>query len=204
VLEALAALSERVPVMVELGLQTADDVTAALIRRGYDRAAFLDGYGRLKALADSLNGNCPKGYGRLCVGIHLINGLPGEGEEQMLENARFAGSLAPDMVKIHLLHILRETEMADLWHRGEYVPMEREDYCAVVCRQLEILPEDTVIGRITGDGMAEDLLAPLWSRRKTEVANTVDKLQAAWGSRQGMYCPAAETGCMESGKREKL
>ena len=185
VLDALAALSEQIPVMVELGLQTIHDDTAGRINRGYGRAAFLDGCGRLKALADAQNGKCQKGYGRLSVGIHIINGLPGEDRDMMLETAAAVAEMEPDLVKIHLLHVLAGTGMASLYESGAYVPMEREDYCEIVCRQLEILPEDTIIGRITGDGMADVLLAPQWSRRKTEVANTIDKMQAKEDTWQG-------------------
>ncbi len=185
VLDALAELAGKIPVTVELGLQTVHDDTAAIIRRGYDFARFLDGYTRLKKLADSLNGDAAKGYGRLSVGVHIINGLPGEDRARMLATAKAVAELEPDLVKIHLLHVLRGTDLAGLYEDGGYTPMEREPYCEIVCRQLELLPPDTVIGRITGDGMAEDLLAPLWSRRKTEVANTVDKMQAAEDSWQG-------------------
>jgi len=188
VLDALETLAERIPVTVELGLQTAWDPTAQRIRRGYDWQVFLDGYTRLCQRAERLNGGCAKGYGRLSVGIHLINGLPGEDRAMMLETARAVAALEPDMVKLHLLHVLRETDLAELYTKGEYTPLERDVYCEIVCRQLELLPEDTVIGRVTGDGMAEDLLAPDWSRRKTDVANTIDKMQAAENSRQGMYC----------------
>lgn len=185
VLEALASLSEKIPVMVELGLQTIHDSTAKTIRRGYDKAVFLDGYTRLKKLADRLNGTSSKGYGRLSVGIHIINGLPGEDRTMMLETASAVADMKPDLVKIHLLHILKGTDMAGLYESGSYIPMEREEYCEIVCRQLEILPEDTIIGRITGDGMADVLLAPQWSRRKTEVANTIDKMQAGEDTWQG-------------------
>ena len=76
--------------------------------------------------------------------------------------------------------------MPALYESGGYVPMTREDYVAVTCDQLELLPPETVIGRVTGDGMAEDLLAPQWSRRKTEVANEIDKELYRRNSRQGI------------------
>ncbi|MBQ8641716.1 MAG: TIGR01212 family radical SAM protein [Clostridia bacterium] len=185
VLAALAELSEKIPVMVELGLQTVHDETARRINRGYDFARFREGYNRLKGLAASLNGACASGYGRLSVGLHLIGGLPGENREMMLESARAAAEMKPDLVKIHLLHVLRETPMEKLYESGAYTPLERDAYCEIVCRQLELLPEDTIIGRVTGDGMAEELIAPLWSRRKTDVANTIDKMQAAENTWQG-------------------
>lgn len=192
VLSALAELSKTIPVMVELGLQTIHDDTARTIRRGYDFATFLDGYTRLKALADQINedthkgyGTLPKGYGQLSVGIHIINGLPGEDRSKMLETAQVVAELEPDLVKIHLLHVLAGTDMAGLYTSGAYTPLERDEYCEIVCRQLELLPTDTIIGRITGDGMADVLLAPEWSRRKTDVANTIDKMQAKENTWQG-------------------
>jgi len=185
VLDALERLAQQIPVMVELGLQTVWDKTAAKINRGYEYATFLDGYSRLQKRAQRIGKAEPKGWGRLMIGIHLINGLPGETEEDMLESVRRVGALAPDMVKLHLLHVLRNTVLGDMYVVGAYQPMERDEYCRIVCRQLELLPPDTIIGRITGDGMAQDLLAPAWSRRKTEVANTIDKMLAAGETMQG-------------------
>ena len=94
------------------------------------------------------------------------------------------------MVKIHLLHILRGTALCDMYERGEYAPLEADEYVSITCDQLEALPEKTVIGRITGDGPADDLVAPLWSLRKTAVANEIDKELFRRGSAQG--CKASE------------
>lgn len=185
VLNALATLSEKIPVMVELGLQTIHDDTARTIRRGYDFTTFIDNYKRLKDVADRIGGNAPKGYGQLSIGIHIINGLPGEDRDRMLETAQAVAELEPDLVKIHLLHVLAGTDMAGLYTTGAYTPLERDEYCEIVCRQLELLPPDTIIGRITGDGLADVLLAPDWSRRKTDVANTIDKMQAKANTWQG-------------------
>ena len=88
-------------------------------------------------------------------------------------------------VKLHLLHVLRGTRMAEMYLSGEYAPMEKEDYVRTVVRALELLPPDTVIGRLTGDGMGEDLLAPDWSRRKVSVINDIDKLMFAENTWQG-------------------
>lgn len=175
VLEMIGETAEKIPVMVELGLQSAHDRTAERINRGHTFGEFLDGYSRLKELAEKLSPGARPGYGKISVAVHLINGLPGETEEDMLESARITASLRPDMVKLHLLHVLRDTSLAALYESGGYVPMEKEAYTHLVCCQLRMFAPDTVIGRITGDGIAEDLLAPLWSRRKTETANDVDK-----------------------------
>ena len=175
ILALLRDTAEKIPVMIELGLQSIHDRTAEKINRGHSFAEFVDGYGRLRTLANQLSPDARPGYGKLSIGIHLINGLPGETEEDMLESASVTAALKPDMVKLHLLHVLRGTPLADWYTSGTYTVMEKEAYTHLVCRQLRLFAPETIIGRITGDGIAEDLLAPDWSRRKTEVANDIDK-----------------------------
>ena len=170
----LAELSHRTELTVELGLQTAHDHTARLINRGHTFADFCDGYARLRA-ADPRIGIC----------VHLILGLPGESEEDMLETVRKVSALRPDQVKIHLLHVLRGTPLGAMYERGEYVPMERDEYIRTVVRALELLPPDTVIARLTGDGLSDHLLAPDWSRKKTTVINDIDKLMYTENTYQG-------------------
>lgn len=165
--EAIAVLrevSQRIPVLVELGLQTSSDATAKRINRCHTTAEFLDGYGRLRDAG-----------GDIAICVHVINGLPGESEADMLETARFVAGIRPDVVKIHLLHVLRGTPLFEMFERGEYVPMEREDYIRVVCDQLELLPPETAVARLTGDGFARDLAAPDWSRDKMSILNDIDK-----------------------------
>ena len=172
----LASLSERTVLTVELGLQSSNDETARLINRGHDFSAFLDGYHRLRAVG-----------GKTRIGVHVIFGLPGESENTMLKTIEDVASLRPDEVKIHLLHVIRGTKMAEIYARGDYTPMDRERYIALVAKALTMLPPDTVIGRLTGDGMAEDLLAPEWSRRKVTVLNDIDTLMYRENLCQGMY-----------------
>ena len=171
----LASLSERTVLTVELGLQSSNDETARLINRGHDFSAFLDGYHRLRAVG-----------GKTRIGVHVIFGLPGESEDTMLKTIEDVASLRPDEVKIHLLHVIRGTKMAEIYARGDYTPMDRERYIALVAKALTMLPPDTVIGRLTGDGMAEDLLAPEWSRRKVTVLNDIDTLMYRESIYQGM------------------
>jgi radical SAM protein (TIGR01212 family) len=175
VVDYLAELAERTTLTVELGLQSSNDGTARLINRGHDFACFLDGVARLR-----------KASTKIGIGVHIIFGLPGESDEDMMQTVRDVAAIEPDMVKIHLLHVLRNTVLAKLYERGEYVPLEREHYIRLVADALELLPPDTVIGRLTGDGKAEDLLAPLWSQRKTTVINDIDKLLYARKSYQGI------------------
>lgn len=171
-----ARLSERLPVFLELGLQSASDETARRINRGHDYATFADAVTRIRCIAPEVK-----------IGIHLINGLPGEDRVQMLKTARTVAKLRPDQVKIHLMHVLRGTVLGEMYRAGEYIPMELTDYVSVVADQLELLPPETVIGRLTGDGIAEELLAPDWSRKKTVVLNEIDKELYRRGSYQGMF-----------------
>lgn len=173
----LASVADRTDLTVELGLQSVSDTTARLINRGHTFAEFLAGYRTLRQASP-----------RIRIAVHLINGLPGEGREEMLENVRVLGALHPDEVKIHLLHVLRGTVLGAMYERGEYTPLAREDYIATVAAQLELLPPDTVIGRLTGDGAEGDLLAPEWSKKKLTVLNDIDKILVQTDSFQGkMY-----------------
>lgn len=169
--EFLASLG--VPVTVELGLQTAQDSTARLINRGHDFARFVEGF------------NTAREAGlRICV--HIIDGLPGETPAMMLRTAEILGKMRPDGVKIHLLHVIKNTPLEGLWRSGEYLPMEREIYIDTVVRQLELLPPETVIERLTGDGGRETLLAPLWSLDKRSVLGGIMKRQKQLDSVQGL------------------
>lgn len=172
VLGLLEEFQQRTHLTVELGLQTIHDDTARRIGRGHDFAAFLRGYEALKQ----------RGI-RVCV--HLINGLPGEDQAQMLESARQVGLLEPGGVKLHLLHVNEGTALADLWRQGEYRPLEREEYVEIVTEQLRYFPWATVIERLTGDGDRRRLLAPLWSRDKIAVLGAIDQRLRRLDLRQG-------------------
>ncbi len=174
VVEYLAALSQRTHLTVELGLQSSNDSTAARIHRGHDLAAFIAGYQRLRS-ADS----------RIRISVHLILGLPGEGREEMLESIRLVSSLHPDEVKLHLLHVLKDTGMEPLYRSGAYLPLDKETYVQLVVDALELLPPETVIARLTGDGKKEDLIAPLWSRDKKSVLAAIDRELYRRNSYQG-------------------
>ena len=170
----LAELAKETVLTVELGLQTTHDATAAAINRGHTYADFLEGYTRLR-----------EGAPKALICVHLIMGLPDETEAEMLETVKRVAELKPDQVKIHLLHVLQGTALGGLYEEGKYLPMEREDYISVVVKALELLPPETVVARVTGDGAAGDLLAPLWSRRKREVLNGIDQALLALDTCQG-------------------
>ncbi|MBE6585386.1 MAG: TIGR01212 family radical SAM protein [Ruminococcaceae bacterium] len=161
----LADLANRTTLTVELGLQTIHDQIAKRINRGHTFSDFVDGYTRLTQASPKIN-TC----------IHLILGLPGEDLPMMLDSIRAVAKLRPTMVKLHLLHVLKETVLGDMYEQGNYIPMTREDYVHTVVRCLELLPPETVVARLTGDGNAKALLAPLWSIKKMAVINEIDKL----------------------------
>ena len=175
-LEYLAELSERTVLTVELGLQSSDDYTAKLINRGHDFETFCKGYEQLRAASDKIN---------ICV--HIIFGLPEESREKMMCTVRDVANLAPEQVKLHLLHVLKDTRLAEIYENGGYTPLDKDEYVALVCDAIELLPPDTVVARVTGDGMADSLLAPEWSKKKVSVINDIDKMLYERGSYQGKY-----------------
>ena len=169
----LKELSEKTYLTVELGLQTIHDKTGERINRCHSYSDFLKGYSMIKERG-------------IPVCVHLINGLPGETHEMMVETAREVGKLRPDFVKLHLLHIIKGTKIAEEFERGEFSLMTLPEYVSVICDQLEVLPQETVIQRVTGDGKKEDLIGPMWSLKKFVVMNEIDKEMVRRNSYQGI------------------
>lgn len=174
VVDYLAELNQRIYLIVELGLQTIHDETAELINRGHTYGEFLAGYEKLAARG-------------IPICIHIINGLPGESKDMMVETMAEIAKLNLHSVKIHLLHIIAGTKLAEEYGAGQVVPMTMEDYVEVVCDQLELLPAEVIIQRITGDGMKDSLLAPRWSLKKFVVMNAIDQELVKRRSYQGIY-----------------
>lgn len=162
VVEYLACLNRKTDLYIELGLQSVHDKTARRIHRGHYFKDFLEGLYKLT------NNNIP-------VCVHIINGLPGETAEDMLETVRVLSDLPVHSVKIHLLHVLRGTQLEQEFLNGEFQLLEQEQYVQIVCDQIELLPPEIAVQRITGDGKAEDLIGPLWSKNKKAVLAGIDK-----------------------------
>ncbi|MDE7226029.1 MAG: TIGR01212 family radical SAM protein, partial [Ruminococcus sp.] len=162
VLDLLEDLSRHTNLTVELGMQTVHENTVGLINRCCSHAEFLDGFHRLKS----------RGI-RVC--LHIINGLPEESAGMMIETAVQTALLRPDAVKIQMLHVIDGTELAGMYRNGNVRLLSREEYIDIVVRQLELLPPETVIERITGDGDKSKLIAPEWSRNKIAVLGGIDK-----------------------------
>ena len=166
--DLLAEYAKKTDLTVELGLQTVHDRTHAALNRCEGFADFAQAVRLLRARG-------------VAVWAHLIDGLPGETREMMVQSADTLGRMDVQGVKIHLLHYLRGTALAPM----RRLAMTREAYVQTVCDQLEVLPGRMAIGRLTGDGPAELLLAPMWSRRKREVLNAIDQELARRNSWQG-------------------
>ncbi len=170
--DMLATLSEKTYLTVELGLQSIHDQTAVLCNRCHSYDDFLKGFGLLKERG-------------INVCVHIINGLPHESHEMMLQTAKTVGELGIHSIKIHLLHILKGTRLAEMYQTGEFEAMEINDYVQLVCDQLEVIPPQVIIQRVTGDGSRDDLIAPLWSLKKFCVMNEIDKELVRRNSFQG-------------------
>lgn len=172
ILRMLARLRAKKPVFVELGLQTIHDNTAQYIRRGYPLSVFDDAVQKLHALD-------------IEVIAHQILGLPGETAEMIVETTRHLGQLPVDGVKLHLLHILRGTDLAREYADGRIQMLELDAYIDILEQCLAVLPPKVVIHRLTGDGAKRDLIAPLWSADKKRVLSAIQKRFEQDGVMQG-------------------
>lgn len=160
----LGKLNQKKEVWVELGLQTIHEDTAKFINRGYQLNVFEDTYKRLTDAG-------------LKVVVHVILGLPGESTADMIESVKYLGQLSPALfgIKLQLLHILTGTKLAEIYNENPFHVFTLEEYCQVVGDCLKVLPKETVIHRLTGDGPKKLLIAPLWSGNKKLVMNTMRK-----------------------------
>lgn len=164
-LEILKDLNRVKPVWVELGLQTIHEETARRIGRGYSLPVFEDTYRRLKDAG-------------LTVIVHMIFGLPGETREMMLETVRFLAGLQPELdgVKLQMLQVLKGTRLAEEYAAEPYPLMTLDEYAYLVRDSVKLLPEKTVLHRMTGDGPKRLLIAPLWCADKKRVLNTMNRI----------------------------
>ncbi len=172
VLEYLKDVNSRCDLWVELGLQTIHDRTGLIINRCHSYQDFLDGLNKLRVL-------------NINVCVHIINGLPYETPEMMLETAKTVGQLDIQAIKIHMLYIIENTKLHQLYLKKPFKILDREEYIKLVVEQLAYLPENIVIERLTGDGKIDDLIAPLWSVKKVTILNDIDKMMVAKDYYQG-------------------
>ena len=163
--EILKVISERaakIPIYVELGLQTSNDETAKIINRCYETREYDDAVRRLKE-AD------------VNVITHVIFGLPKETEAQMMESVRHCVSAGTDGIKLTCLYVLKDTVLERMWRDGKFEVLGQEEYFDIVEKAISLLPPDTVVHRLTGDGPKKLLLAPAWTADKRGVINYVNR-----------------------------
>jgi radical SAM protein, TIGR01212 family len=173
IIELLAELNKRVYTWVELGLQTINEDTARLINRGYTIDVFKDAIDRLRAK-------------KIDVVTHVIFGLPKETKEDMLNTIKYLSNKDIQGVKIHLLHLLKETPLVNLYRDGVLKFLEQQEYIDLITEAITLLPEHIVIHRLTGDAPRNLLLGPMWSLKKWEVLNAIDNKLKEENLYQGM------------------
>ncbi len=172
VLQMLKELNEIKPIFVELGLQTVHESTAQFIHRGYPLPVYEQAVSDLHGIG-------------VHVVTHLILGLPQETKEQMLESVRYVGKIGTNGVKLQLLHVLKGTDLEKIYRSGAFQTLEKEEYIDLLCDCIEVLPQNTVIHRLTGDAPKALLVAPTWSSNKKDVLNSVHRAFLARDIRQG-------------------
>lgn len=172
-LDYLDELNKKTFLTVELGLQTIHDKTTKLINRCHDLKCFEDMVKKLKQR-------------NIFTVVHIINGLPDETKDMMIQTVKYLNNLNIDGIKIHMLSVLKDTPLAKLYEIKPFHLLSEEEYVDIVCDQLEYLKPEIVIQRLTGDPMADDLIAPLWLPKKTQVLNDIDKEMLKRNSYQGI------------------
>lgn len=175
ILDYLAYLSENRYVALEYGLQSAHDSTLKLINRGHTVETFVE------ALQETRKRRIP-------VCVHVILGLPGESEEEMLKTAAFLSELDIQAIKIHLLYVIRGSVLERWYLEGRYRCLSREDYVRIVSNFLARIPPHVVIQRVTGDPHPEELIAPYWALEKQENLKAIISYMTEHGITQGVLC----------------
>lgn len=174
VLELLADYAARgYHVWIELGLQSMHDATLEQINRHHTVADFVDAVKRIKK------------FPALHICAHVILGLPGETRDMMLQSAAFLSDLGVHGIKIHLLHVLRDTPLEALYTAGDVKIFNRTEYVSLVCDYLELLDPGMVIQRLTADGPSDILLAPRWAMEKKKTVDMISKELRRRGMHQG-------------------
>lgn len=162
VLDLLDEINKKVYLWIELGLQTSNDETAKRINRGYKLEVFEEAMKKLKER-------------NIDVVVHDILGLPGETKEDMLNSVNYIAHSGAKGIKLHLLHLMKDTPMVSLYEKGKIEFLSEEDYIDLIVKAVSMLPEDMVVHRLTGDAPRALLIGPMWSLKKWEILNAIDK-----------------------------
>ncbi|MFA5474351.1 MAG: TIGR01212 family radical SAM protein [Acholeplasmataceae bacterium] len=174
VLDYLALLNQRIPVQVELGLQTIHEETTELINRAHSLACFDKAVHALRKRG-------------IEVVVHIINGLPGETKTMMVNTVKHLNTLDIQGIKIHMLHLMKKTKMGNQYLKEPWPLLTLEEYVDITVEQLLWLKKDIVIHRLTGDAPQATLIAPTWTKKKFVVTNEIDKKMRALNLYQGDY-----------------
>lgn len=172
VIEYLNSLTEKKTIWLELGLQTSKDETDKYLNRCYSFKEFKDTLNRLE-----------KTNIKVCV--HIINGLPNETKDDFINTIKDINHLKFDAIKIHMLHIIKNTKLGNSYLEKPFKLITRDEYIDIVVEQLRLLKPEIVIERLTGDPIKEDLIAPDWVLNKTTILNDIDKLMVKLDCYQG-------------------
>lgn len=160
ILSRIAKISKNKYVSIELGLQTSNNNTAKFINRCYPTSCYDEAIKKIKKANPDIH-----------IVTHLIFGLPNETEKDMLSSVKHIVDLKTDGIKITVLNILENTELANLYKQKKFLCLNQEEYFKLLIKALKIIPPETVIHRLTGDGSKKDLIAPLWIANKRKVLN---------------------------------
>ena len=171
----LSDINKIIPVWIELGFQTMHEETSRLINRGYDNACFEKAIALLKKY-------------NLTTIVHVINGLPYETKEMMVETVKYLNNLKIDGIKIHMLHIMKNTPLEEYYKLNKFKVLSLEEYVDIVVTELRYLDENIVIHRVTGDSPKDLLIEPMWTLKKFVVINEIDKLMRKENIYQGDLC----------------
>ena len=171
-LDYLEELNKKTFLTIELGLQSSNDNTLKFIKRGHDVKCFTDCVNKLKKRG-------------IFTVAHIINGLPTDTIDDMLNTVRLLNKLNIDGIKIHMLYISKDTELEKIYNTNPFHILTKEEYIDVVIKQLELLNENVVIERITGDPVKEELIEPKWLLKKFCVLNDIDKEMVKRNTYQG-------------------
>ncbi|MGE4320650.1 MAG: TIGR01212 family radical SAM protein [Acholeplasmataceae bacterium] len=174
VLDYLSELNQRMPLQIELGLQTIHQKTSDLINRAHDLKCFDEAVKALRVRG-------------IEVVVHIINGLPGETKEMMLETVKHINTLDIQGIKIHMLHLMQKTKMGHDYLKNPWHMLTLEEYVDITVDQILWLRKDIIIHRLTGDAPSKMLIAPEWTRKKFVVTNEIDKRMRLLNLYQGDY-----------------
>ncbi|NLK95990.1 MAG: TIGR01212 family radical SAM protein [Clostridiales bacterium] len=162
VIDLLEEINKKIYVWIELGLQTINDDVARKINRGYKLEVFEDTINRLKDR-------------NIDFVVHSIFGLPGESKDDMLKTVDYIAHSGAKGIKFHLLHLMKNTPLVKLYEKGELEFLSQEEYIDLICKSIMRIPENMVVHRLTGDAPRDLLIGPMWSLKKWEILNSIDK-----------------------------